>query len=160
MIPARGQFSVSPLDFPRAGIIHTTILPPVCPSQACVFHPFVPAMPVYSTRMPQSRLGAVQVRAQSRPVRSPVLEKRLLVYTTIAKSPRLENLNPYIYDGRASRSSSKPFREDPRRDESCAHCQTRHAQSKCSRSRQHSVRCSAEAESRGGHCAGNPCPPI
>ena len=76
-------------------------------------HPFVPARPVYF-----HPYVPVQARAQSRPVRSPVLQKQLLVYTTIAKSPRLENLNPYIYDGRASRSSSKPFREDPQRDES------------------------------------------
>ena len=59
---------------PRAAIIHTTNLPPVCPSQARVFHPFVPARPMYSTRMPQSRPVrspgpcAVQARmSQSRP---------------------------------------------------------------------------------------------
>ena len=66
----------------------------------------------------------------------------------------------YQVDFKATNFSHLLFREDPRRDESWAHCQTRHAQSKCSRSRQHSVRCSAEAASRGGHCAGNPCPPI
>ena len=48
--------------------------PIFCPSQARVFHPFVPARPVYSTRMPQSRPVrspgpcAVQARmSQSRP---------------------------------------------------------------------------------------------
>ena len=64
-------------------------------------------------------------RAQSRPVRCPgpyvpvQARAQSSVYTTIAKSPRLGKFKPlYIYDGRASRSSSKPFREDPRRDES------------------------------------------
>ena len=52
-------------------------IPPVCPSQARVFHPYVPVQ-----ARAQSRPCAVQARTQSS------------VYTTIAKSPRLEKFEP------------------------------------------------------------------
>ena len=59
--------------FPRAVIIHTTILPPVCPSQARVFHPFVPVQARAQSRPMHNPVPcAVQVRAQSSPVRTPV----------------------------------------------------------------------------------------